>query len=88
MNIGRRFLCPACGFQIFNRRCAKCERCGALLPTELLLTAEQIAALDADHERSRKARAGSGSSGSAGADGTDFGCSGDASCGADGGGCD
>lgn len=52
-----RFRCPECGFRIFNRRVAKCESCGAALPAELLLTAEQTAQLDAAHERSRQERA-------------------------------
>jgi hypothetical protein len=52
-----KYRCPACGFQIFNRRVAKCESCGAALPAELLLSAEGIAALDAAHEKSKKERA-------------------------------
>lgn len=51
-----RFRCPACGFQIFNRRLSKCEACGNLLPSELLLTSEVAAKLDAEYERDRKKR--------------------------------
>jgi hypothetical protein len=53
-----RYRCPACGFQIFNRRLAKCESCGAALPSDLLLNDDQKATLDANHEKGRKARAG------------------------------
>jgi predicted RNA-binding Zn-ribbon protein involved in translation (DUF1610 family) len=51
-----RFRCPACGFQIFNRRVQKCESCGNSLPAELLFTSEEIKRLDAEHERTRKER--------------------------------
>ena len=93
MNIDNRYRCPACGFRIFNRRCAQCERCGAALPPELLLTAGQIAALDAEHARNREARARAGLFGRAGADSTGFGEAGDTASGSDGdggggGGCD
>jgi hypothetical protein len=56
MSSASRYRCPACGFQIFNRRIAKCESCGGVLPTSLLFTAQQIAALDAEHDRNRKTR--------------------------------
>lgn len=52
-----KYRCPECGFQIFNRRVARCESCGSPLPEELLLTAEEKAALDAEHEQSAKRRA-------------------------------
>ena len=77
-----RYRCPACGFQIFNRRVPKCESCGTVLPPDLLFTREQIADLDAQHEKSRKeqiarareARGGSGDSGASGSDASwDFG---------------
>jgi hypothetical protein len=55
-----RYKCPSCGFQIFNRRIAKCESCGAALPEELLLSAEQVAELDAAHEKSMKEKAARG----------------------------
>jgi len=51
-----RYRCPKCGFRIFNRRVSKCESCGAALPSELLFSQEQIAALDAEHEKSEKQR--------------------------------
>jgi hypothetical protein len=50
------FQCPACGFQIFNRRVPKCEACEVTLPEELLFSAEEIAALDAQFERGKKDR--------------------------------
>ncbi|MDQ6684648.1 MAG: hypothetical protein M3Z16_05925 [Pseudomonadota bacterium] len=28
--------CPACGFEIFNRRYPRCESCGAALPDSLV----------------------------------------------------
>jgi hypothetical protein len=37
--------CPACGFQVFNRRYSKCEQCAAELPSSLLYTVEERAAL-------------------------------------------
>jgi fluoroacetyl-CoA thioesterase len=43
--------CPSCGFQVFNRRYAKCERCGAALPESIVYSAEELAAL---RERERK----------------------------------
>lgn len=51
-----KYQCPACGFQIFNRRVSKCEGCGDVLPKALLFTSEEIAALDAQYERNRKER--------------------------------
>lgn len=51
-----RFRCPACGFQIFNRRVAKCEGCGGQLPEELLYTPEEVARLDAHYEQTRTQR--------------------------------
>lgn len=86
-----KYRCPSCGFQIFNRRVQKCESCGGKLPQELLFSPQQIAALDAEHERSKKEREarargigrGSGDSGSGSSDiSWDFGGGGD------GGGCD
>ena len=52
-----KYRCPECGFRIFNRRVPRCESCGAALPEELLLTAEEKAALDAEHEESATRRA-------------------------------
>lgn len=90
-----RYRCPACGFQIFNRRVPKCESCGVKLPPELLFSAEQIDALDAEHEKSRRerearardrmrsGRLGSGDSGGGGSD-----SSWDGGDGGDGGGSD
>jgi hypothetical protein len=84
------FRCPSCGFRIFSRRIAKCESCGAPLPVALGLTSEQVAALDAEDDRIRKAGAAfarrNAPRGSIGGDGGAAG--GDAGCGGDGGGCD
>ncbi len=52
-----KYRCPECGFRIFNRRVPRCESCGSLLPEELLLTAEERAALDAAYEKSATQRA-------------------------------
>jgi hypothetical protein len=86
-----KYRCPSCGFQIFNRRVPKCESCGAMLPSELLFSQDQIAALNAEHEKNRKERAaralavrGRGSS----SEGGDVGTSWDFDGGGDGGGCD
>lgn len=52
--------CPECGFSIFNRRFAKCESCGAQLPTSIVYTADELKALGtkdkADEEANQKAR--------------------------------
>ena len=40
--------CPACGFAVFNRRCATCEKCHAELPTSVVYTAEELAILRRD----------------------------------------
>lgn len=52
--------CPACGFRVFNRRCPKCESCGAELPAWLVYSpSERQALLTADEqhdlERARNA---------------------------------
>src|SRR4051812_37903239 len=44
--------CPVCGFQVFNRRYPKCERCNTELPTSLVYsTAERRALLRKEEER-------------------------------------
>ena len=52
--------CPECGFSIFNRRFAKCESCGAQLPTSIVYTADELKALaekdKADEEAQKKAQ--------------------------------
>lgn len=52
-----RFRCPSCGFTIFNRRIATCESCSAVLPAELLFTAQHLAVIDAEHARNEQIRA-------------------------------
>jgi len=37
--------CPACGFQVFNRRYPKCERCKSVLPASLVYTDQERRAL-------------------------------------------
>lgn len=53
--------CPECGFSIFNRRFAKCESCGVLLPTSIVYTADELKVLaekdKADEEAQKKALA-------------------------------
>jgi DNA-directed RNA polymerase subunit RPC12/RpoP len=86
-----KYRCPSCGFQIFNRRFPKCESCGATLPSELLFTPEEIAALDAEHEKSRRereARARKAKRGRADYGGEGFGGSWDSGGDGDGGGGD
>jgi hypothetical protein len=53
----KRFECPACGFQIFNRRVTMCEDCEITLPAELLFSAEGIAALQANRNGKPRERA-------------------------------
>lgn len=36
------FVCPHCGFRIFNRRVPNCESCAKPLPAELLLDPKQL----------------------------------------------
>lgn len=51
--------CPECGFSVFNRRFAKCESCGAALPTSIVYTADELKLLaekdKADEEARQKA---------------------------------
>ena len=72
--------CPECGFSIFNRRFAKCESCGAQLPTSIVYTVDELKELaekdNADDEATQKARhrqqtgtSGGNSDWSGGADG-------------------
>lgn len=53
--------CPECGFSIFNRRFAKCESCGAQLPSSIVYTADELKALaekdKVDEETQKKALA-------------------------------
>jgi len=48
------FRCPNCHSLIYSRRPKICGQCGALLPSELLLTDEQIRALHEQREGARK----------------------------------
>lgn len=51
-----RFACPARGRTIFNRRNLTCEFCSAVLPQELRYSGEQLAAIEADHQRNEAVR--------------------------------
>ena len=87
-----KYRCPACGFQIFNRRVQKCESCGHSLPTELLFTPEELKQLDTAYARARKEREESsrksGSHDNSGFDGSDSSGAFDSGCDGGGGGCD
>ncbi len=48
--------CPACERLIYARRRKDCEWCGKALPDELLLTKDEIAALDAELDRIERER--------------------------------
>jgi hypothetical protein len=56
MNTATRFVCPACGFAIFNRRIANCESCAAALPADLLFSPDEVSAMEAEHARNEKLR--------------------------------
>lgn len=51
--------CPACGFQVFNRRYPKCKSCGAELPESIAyneserqaLLKSEVERLDKEHEQ-------------------------------------
>lgn len=49
----KKFQCPSCERQIFNRRLLNCEFCQTVLPAELLLSKEQQKAID--EERTKRA---------------------------------
>jgi hypothetical protein len=83
-----KYRCPSCAFPIFNRRVPKCESCGVTLPSELLFSREQIAALDAEHEKTRLERESRARRGNSGFGGGSFGNSWDMGGDGDGGGCD
>ncbi|MBI1771763.1 MAG: hypothetical protein HYR68_05365 [Burkholderiales bacterium] len=34
--------CPACGFPVFNRRYAKCEKCGIALPETIVMSRQEL----------------------------------------------
>ena|SRR5450432_2343673 len=40
-----KMTCPACGFQVFNRRYPRCERCESDLPASLLYSKDELRAL-------------------------------------------
>jgi DNA-directed RNA polymerase subunit RPC12/RpoP len=35
------FVCPACGFRVFNRRYPKCESCHSSLPASVVYTSDE-----------------------------------------------
>jgi superfamily II DNA or RNA helicase len=56
MDTQNPFICPQCGFPIFNRRYPRCERCGDTLPAHLLYSADELAALRSKEAREDEAR--------------------------------
>ncbi|MCA9772058.1 MAG: hypothetical protein KC466_06590 [Myxococcales bacterium] len=48
------YQCPACQGPVYNRRRAACEHCGAAIPEEMRLSAEQIARLTEVQEEEAK----------------------------------
>ncbi len=56
MNTPNRFVCPHCGFRIFNRRRETCESCAQVLPAELLLNPEQRLFMEEEDRRIEKVR--------------------------------
>ncbi len=62
--------CPYCGFTVFNSRYPKCEKCGEQLPSNMVLSKEELAAVLEQERRQRERRRTSetGSKGSAGSD--------------------
>ncbi len=51
-----RFHCPACGFAVFNRRVAVCEKCSAPLPAHVRFTDAELAVMEAEAARVGKIR--------------------------------
>ena len=49
--------CPACGFAVFNRRVARCEKCAVALPASIAYTKAEIAALQAQERLDEEKRA-------------------------------
>lgn len=49
--------CPNCHRLLYSRRHKSCGFCGAELPAEVLFTAEEIAAIDAEREELAQRRA-------------------------------
>lgn len=89
-----RYRCPSCCFPVFNRRVKHCESCAQPLPQEMLYSAEQVEAIDAEFEKNKaqvaRMRRNMGVTGSGGDGGGGDSGGGDwGSCGGDGGGgCD
>ena len=65
MELQQHPVCPACGFQVFNRRYPKCESCGAQLPESIVyneserdaLLQSEVDRLDKEHEERKIAAA-------------------------------
>lgn len=49
----RAYRCPKCQSLIHSRRARLCGQCGAILPTEMVLTDQQVEARDADRKWAR-----------------------------------
>lgn len=66
MNRSPKLQCPHCGFAVFNRRYAKCERCNQDLPHGVAYSSEQIAGIRAREKAAALARNPAGRSVSSG----------------------
>ncbi len=51
-----RYKCPDCSFAVFNRRVARCEKCGVALPEEVRFTAQELDLLAQESARIERAR--------------------------------
>jgi len=50
------FRCPACNFAVFNRRVARCEKCGRELPQDRRFSPRDLALLAEEQARVDEAR--------------------------------
>ena len=57
MVTSNRFVCPVCGFPVFNRRVTQCESCKAALPADFAFSAQQLQEIEAEHEKNDRIRA-------------------------------
>lgn len=60
-----KYKCPSCNRGVLNRKVDRCLYCGATLPSDLLFSKEEIAALD-EQERARREKKHQTGSGQAG----------------------
>jgi len=57
MKASERFRCRVCGFQVFNRRLSRCERCDQPLPADMGYGPAELALIEAEQQRADQARA-------------------------------